>query len=147
MIIAMDDILWSIDPENDSMEKTLLRMMEFTDSLKNRYNATIELALDKKLRQLRLDMRTRNEFFLIFKLGLRLIIQHAGGTDTVINIDLFRNRLSLKLQDATAKLDTHVEEIEKSIKEIHSRAKEIQAEADVQYDKNGIAIILLIPVK
>jgi signal transduction histidine kinase len=29
MILAMDDILWSIDPQNDSMEKSLLRMMEF----------------------------------------------------------------------------------------------------------------------
>jgi hypothetical protein len=121
--------------------------MEFTDALKNRYNASIELALDKKLRTLKLDMRTRDEFFLIFKVGLRLIVQYAGGTDSVINIDLFRNRPSLKLQDATAHLDTHVEEIEKSIKEINSRAKEIHAEADMQYDKNGVAIILLIPVK
>ena len=33
MIIAMDDILWTIDPRNDSMEKSLLRMMEFADAL------------------------------------------------------------------------------------------------------------------
>lgn len=146
MIIAMDDILWSIDPENDSMEKTLLRMMEFTDALKNRYGGNIELALDKKLRSLKPDMRTRNEFFLIFKEGLRLIVQYAGGRDTLVNIDLFRNRLSLKLQDATASLDTHVEQLEKSIRDINNRAKSIKAEADIQYDKNGMAVILLIPV-
>lgn len=147
MIIAMDDILWSIDPENDSMEKTLLRMMEFTDAMKQRHTASIELVVDKKIRSLKLDMKVRNEFFLIFKEGLRMIVQYAGGRDTLINIDLFRNKLSLKLQDATARMDTHIEEIEQCIKEINTRTGLIMAEADIQYDRNGIAIILLIPAK
>lgn len=147
MIIAMDDILWSIDPENDSMEKTLLRMMEFTDALKHRHSAVIELVVDKKIRLLKLDMKVRNEFFLIFKEGLRMIVQYGGGRDTLINIDLFRNKLSLKLQDATARMDAHIDEIERCIQEINTRSEMILAEADIQYDKNGIAIILLIPVK
>ncbi|MCR6720322.1 MAG: hypothetical protein NVV59_08495 [Chitinophagaceae bacterium] len=79
MIIAMDDILWSIDPENDSIEKTLLRMMEFTDALRNRHAANIELIVDKKIQKLRLSMKTRHEFFLIYKEGIRLITQYAGG--------------------------------------------------------------------
>lgn len=147
MIIAMDDILWSIDPENDSMEKTLLRMMEFTDALRNRYSTPIELVVDRKVGTLKLDMKTRNEFFLLFKTGLRMIVQYAGGKDTLINIDLFRGKLSLKLQDATARLDHNVEEIERSIREINGRSTYIKAEADIQYDRNGIAIILLIPTK
>ncbi|HTD94105.1 MAG TPA: two-component regulator propeller domain-containing protein [Chitinophagaceae bacterium] len=147
MIIAMDDILWSIDPENDSMEKTLLRMMEFTDAMKNRHDASIQLVVDKKVRSLKLDMKIRHEFFLIFKEGLRMISQFANGKDTLINVDLFRTRLSLKLQDATARLDTNIDEIEKCIREINDRSSTIRAESDIQYDKSGIAIILLIPVK
>ncbi|MBO9660341.1 MAG: hypothetical protein J7527_16085, partial [Chitinophagaceae bacterium] len=146
MIVAMDDILWSIDPENDSMDKTILRMMEFTDATKQRYGAAIELAVDKKIHSLKMDMKVRNEFFLIFKEGLRMITEYAGGRDTLINIDIFRNKLSLKLQDATARMDSKVDDIERCIREINNRSKLIHAEADIQYDKNGIAIILLIPV-
>jgi len=146
MIVAMDDILWSIDPENDSMEKTILRMMEFTDALKQRHGAAIELTVDKKIRSLKMDMKVRNEFFLIFKEGLRMIVEYAGGRDTLINVDLFRNKLSLKLQDASARIDAKVDEIERSIREINTRSETIKSEADIQYDKNGIAIILLIPV-
>ena len=32
MIIAMDDMLWSIDPANDSMAKTIDRIKEFSDA-------------------------------------------------------------------------------------------------------------------
>jgi ligand-binding sensor domain-containing protein len=147
MIIAMDDIMWSIDPQNDNMEKSLLRMMEFADALKNRHGANIELALDKKVRFLKLDMKTRHEVFLVFKEALRTIVQYSCGKETLVHIDLFKNKLSIKLQDATATFDKNVAEIDKSIREMNSRAVMINADLDVQYDKNGVAIILLVPVK
>ena len=147
MIIAMDDILWGIDPQNDSMEKSLLRMMEFADVMKNLHGAQIELALDKRVRSLKLDMKTRHDLFLIFKEALRTIVEFSGGRETLIHIDLFKNKLSLKLQDATATFEKNIPQIESSIKEMNSKAALINADLDVQYDKKGIAIILLIPVK
>jgi ligand-binding sensor domain-containing protein len=147
MIIAMDDILWSIDPQNDNMEKSLLRMMEFADALKNRHGAAINLSIDRKVRSLKLNMKTRHEAFLIFKQALRLIVESSAGKQTLINIDLFKNKLSLKLEDAGAKLDENIAQIDASIKEMNTRAELIAADFDVQYDKNGIAIILLIPIR
>ncbi|MBL7738918.1 MAG: hypothetical protein JNK14_06835 [Chitinophagaceae bacterium] len=147
MIIAMDDILWSIDPQNDNMERSLLRMMEFADALKNRHGANIELALDKKVRSLKLDMKIRHEVFIIFKEALRMIVQYSGGRETLVHIDLFKNKLSLKLQDAGATLDKNTTEIDNCIKEMNDRSAAISADLDVQYDKNGIAVILLVPVK
>jgi signal transduction histidine kinase len=144
MIIAMDDILWSIDPANDSMEKTVLRMMEFTDALRNRHAANIELIVDKKVQSLKLDMMKRHEFFLIFKEGLRLIVQCAGGRNTIVQIDYFRHKLSLKLQDSSARLDENLEEIEELIRQINDRARSLKGEADIQYDRNGIAIVVLV---
>lgn len=147
MIIAMDDILWSIDPQNDNMEKSLLRMMEFADTLKSRHGANIELALDKKVRLLKLDMKIRHEVLIIFKEALRMIVQYSGGKETLVHIDLFKNKLSVKLQDASASLDKSTAEIDNAIRELNNHAAQIGADLDVQYNKSGIAIILLVPVK
>ena len=92
-------------------------------------------------------MKTRHDVFLIFKEALRTIVEYSGGRQTLIHIDLFKNKLSIKLQDATANLDKHVAEIDKSIKEMNGKAALMNADLDVQYDKKGIAIILLVPVK
>lgn len=146
MIIAMDDILWSIDPDNDSMEKTLLRMMEFTDALRNRYAANIELIVDKKVESLNLNMKTRHEFFLVFKEGLKLIVELAGGKNTLVQIDFFRKKLSLKIQDSTASLDENVAEIDTVIENINDRTSGLNGESDIQYDKNGIAVVVMVPV-
>lgn len=147
MILAMDDILWSIDPQNDNMEKSLLRMMEFSDVLKNMFGAHIELALDKKVRLLKLDMKTRHDVFLIFKQALRMIVEFSDGKETLVHVDLFKNKLSIKLQDATANLEKNTTAVDEIINEMNEKAALIRADLDVQYDQKGIAIILLVPVK
>jgi signal transduction histidine kinase len=35
MIDAMSDMLWTLNPENDTMEKTILRMKQFAEDLQN----------------------------------------------------------------------------------------------------------------
>ncbi|MFN4316317.1 MAG: two-component regulator propeller domain-containing protein [Chitinophagaceae bacterium] len=147
MIIAMDDILWSIDPENDSMEKTVLRMLEYADALRNRHEANIEISVDKKVQSLKLDMKTRHEFLLIFKDALRLMVQLAGGRQSLLQVDLFRHKLSLKFQDHTARLDSNAAEIDQAIEQIQERCELLNGESDIQYDKNGMAIVVLLPVK
>jgi len=147
MILAMDDILWSIDPENDKIEKTLLRMMEFADVLKNLYGANIEIALDKKVKSLKPDMKTRHETFVMFKQAIAMIVQHSGGRHTLVHIDLFKNKLSIKIHDATATLEDNTAEIDAVIKDMHERASTIGADLDVQHDSKGVTVILLVPVK
>ena len=146
MIISMDDMLWSLDPQNDNMEKTILRMHEFTDALKNRHNADIQMQIDKNVHSLELDMKSRHEFFLLFKLALRMVVEQGHGKNVLINIDLVRPKLSLKINDAEAKLDLSSPETEHYFLEMKSRAKEINALLDILADTKGTSIILLVPV-
>lgn len=45
MMVALDDMLWSLDPENDAMDKTIQRIHEYTDALMQRHGAVIELLI------------------------------------------------------------------------------------------------------
>jgi streptogramin lyase len=67
MMIAMDDMLWSINPENDSMQKTIERMQEYIDALNIRHDAFIEILVDKKVNALELNMRARYDLIHFFK--------------------------------------------------------------------------------
>jgi len=111
------------------------------------FGAHIELALDKKVRSLKLDMKTRHDVFLIFKQALRMIVEFSDGKETLVHVDLFKNKLSIKLQDATANLEKNTTTVDELIKEMNEKDSLIRADLDVQYDQKGIAIILLVPVK
>lgn len=132
MIIAMDDMLWSLDPANDSMQKTIIRIREFADALTQRQGVQIELLIDKKVEKLELDMRQRHEAFLLFKEGLRSLVEagtrycrvhlavergklfftiefaNEGCNMQQLNNLLQRHDMALRIQALKAKLDVHV---------------------------------------
>ncbi|MFT3932547.1 MAG: two-component regulator propeller domain-containing protein [Chitinophagaceae bacterium] len=92
MIIAMDDMLWSISPDNDSMEKTVARMQEYIDSMNNRRSTNNKLLVDEKVKLLNLDMQFRHEAFLLFKECIGGLL-HAGVTMYKMNVLLDRSVL------------------------------------------------------
>tara|TARA_R110002167_G_scaffold134051_1_gene319368 strand:- start:1296 stop:2954 length:1659 start_codon:yes stop_codon:yes gene_type:complete len=97
MIIAMDDMLWSISPDNDSMEKTIARMEEYIDALNNRRSAGIAILVDKRVKSLKLDMQLRHEAFLLFKESIKELIQ-AGATQFKIHLTLDKSHLLYTMQ-------------------------------------------------
>lgn len=146
MIIMMDDILWSIDPKNDTMEETLLRLKEFVEALQNRNNALISLVVDNRVLSLELEMKARHEFFLIMKLALRMIVEDAYGTSTQINLDKVKSNLIFKLHDTSTCNVVHQVPFNTRLEEMEGRAANINAEVDVQIDSKGISIIVIVPV-
>jgi hypothetical protein len=146
MIIVMDDILWSIDPKNDTMEETLLRLKEFVEALQHRNNALISLAVDNRVLSLELEMKARHELFLVMKLALRMIVEDAYGTSTQINLDKVKSNLIFKLNDTSTRSIIHKAAFNAKMEELESRAAHINAEVDVQADNKGISIIVIVPV-
>lgn len=146
MIIAMDDMLWVIDPANDSMEKILLRMDEFTDALRNRHEAEIDIQTDERLKELKLEMKLRHGFYFTYKSALRCIVQYAGAKDTLVNIDLQNNSIYLKIH-GSATLNYSDSNVSKCWEDMKLYAADINAELDVQNDRAESSITLIIPAK
>lgn len=145
MIIAMDDMLWSIDPANDNMEKTILRMKEFVEALKNRHGTDLQMVVDNDVRSIKIDMATRHELFLVFKEMLREMVLRAPMGQLLINIDLIKSRLYLKIHGSGAGPEIAVNST--AMAGMKKRVAAIGAELDVETDKTGVAVILLMPVK
>ncbi|HZI00795.1 MAG TPA: triple tyrosine motif-containing protein, partial [Flavisolibacter sp.] len=146
MIIAMDDMLWSLAPENDSMRETHLRFQEFADAMRSRYGVQVHLVVDSKVEDLQMDMKIRHELFLILKLALRLMIEDGNGRDSFIHIDYAKSKLYVKMKDEEVRLMAAKPVTKKRIDEIKKRASVIGAELDILDNQNGIIIVLILPL-
>jgi ligand-binding sensor domain-containing protein len=145
MIIAMDDMLWSINPANDNMEKTILRMKEFVEALKSRHGTGMQMVVDNDVRSINLDMATRHELFLVFKEILRDMVLRTPKGQFLINIDLVKSRLYLKIHDAAPAAGATINSL--GMTAMKKRVAAIGAELDVQPSKEGVAVVLLMPVR
>ncbi len=145
MIIAMDDMLWSLDPGNDSMEKTTSRMREYIEALKNRHGVNIDIAVDKKVESLPLNMKLRHEAFLVFKEGIKNLVM-LGAANCHVYIRSEKNGLLFTTLFESDKCDMqqlhnllHRQDLEKRLDQMH-------ATIDVDLHKSHSAITLRVPV-
>ncbi|MCX6319427.1 MAG: triple tyrosine motif-containing protein [Bacteroidetes bacterium] len=145
MMIAMDDIMWSISPENDSTEKLLLRLKEYTDALKNRYGVSIEIVMDEKVNVLPLNMKQRKDIFWLFKNGIGNAVM-TGCRDCRISISFEKGILLYVLESDTTCCDLVQLNNLRQRKELSDKLKEINAVLDMQSSKNSIVFNLQIPL-
>jgi len=146
MIIAMDDMLWSIDPGNDSMLKTTDRMREYVDALQNRYGVNLEMQVDKKVEALELNMKLRHESFLLFKEGIKNLIT-VGAQNCHIYISLEKGKLLFTTQFDTENCD--IQKLNNLLhrQDLEKRLKGMNATIDIDIHKTLSVITLEVPVE
>ena len=146
MIIAMDDMLWSISPDNDSMEKTVDRMGEYIAALNSRHNAGIEILVDERVKSLRLDMQFRHEVFLLFKDSiLGLVI--ACASRCKIHLTIEKSNLIYSMQFNSKCCDIQQLNSLKERQELVKRAVATSATVDLQVLENNSILELRIPIR
>ena len=147
MITAMDDILWSINPENDNMEKFFRRIRELANALSSGFDADISVAIPDKVKSLNLDIKHRLLFFLLFKDALQVVVAFGQGRNTDIDFDLMKGDLVFRLQDDMAHIDTEDEKIKTITRTMEDRVNQLGGELNIQPGDMGITIVFRSPVK
>jgi glucose-6-phosphate-specific signal transduction histidine kinase len=145
MIIALDDMLWSLAPENDTMEKTILRVKEFADALTQRHGTSIELGIDKKVERLQLDMKLRHEAFLLFKEGLRSLVE-AGTPNCTVHLALERGKLIFTIEFENRGCDMQQLNNLLQRRDMEARLTSLKAKLDVQVHKSRSVFLLQLPL-
>ncbi|MEI9911037.1 MAG: two-component regulator propeller domain-containing protein [Bacteroidota bacterium] len=146
MTLAMDDILWAIDPGNDSMENFMLRFREYVDALKIRHNVQVDVLVDKKATSLQLKMKMRNDIFSLFKSGITNTVR-TGATNCRIHIAYEKPSLIYTLEFDTATMDMKQMNNLRLRNELTERLEELNATLDFKEHQTSAVFVLSIPVR
>ncbi len=146
MMYNMEDMLWSIDPENDSMEKMLLRMQEFAEGYEKEYDLPIELQMDPGLNKIRLDMLQRQELFFIFKDAMNCMVHSFKAKKVSISLDLEGKILLMKMQALKNPDESLLEYNCSHLKDIYKRAANLRARVEFVPDNRFISMLLQVDV-
>ncbi|HYO21236.1 MAG TPA: two-component regulator propeller domain-containing protein, partial [Flavisolibacter sp.] len=145
MIIALDDMLWSLDPQNDAMDRTISRIREFADALMQRHGVMIELLIDKKVEKLELDMKLRHEAFLLFKEGLRSLVM-AGTKLCIVHLAADKGKLLFTIEFENEGCDMQQLNNLLRRRDMESRLHTLKAKLNVQVHKSKSVFLLQLPL-
>lgn len=86
LIDALNDIVWAVDPKNDSFEFLLLRMKTHAARMFDAKGINYEIDIPEELSHLHLPLGFRRRFYLIFKEAVNNIIRHAHPSKVLLRI-------------------------------------------------------------
>jgi ligand-binding sensor domain-containing protein/signal transduction histidine kinase len=99
MMDAMDDIVWSIKPQNDTMEKLIARMREFANEALESKDILLDMEIGEKVLDMKLSMDARRDLFLIYKEGINNAAKYSKATRLFVSFSLEKNCFILKIKD------------------------------------------------
>ena len=99
MMDAMDDIVWSIKPSNDSMQKVTARMREFATNVLEAKEIDFDFIVDENVYDVKLNMEARRDFFLVFKEAVNNAAKYSEANKVLIQLSMQNKKLVLVVKD------------------------------------------------
>jgi signal transduction histidine kinase len=137
----MRDIVWMLNPKNDTLDDFMLRMKEVAARLLPEVRHTFIAPGGKLLDKVSIDFK-RN-VFLIFKEALNNIVRHAGATETVIRVEHADGLFVLAIKDNGKGFETDEPRKGNGLANIRRRAEQLGGSVEIASKKGGGTAITL----
>ncbi|RYF96998.1 MAG: hypothetical protein EOO00_01300, partial [Chitinophagaceae bacterium] len=145
---ALDDIIWSVNTNNDGLDETVARMRRYAAELFDAGNVRYEFQLDEALAQKKLSMEQRRDFYLVYKELLNNIFKHAEASNVWISVNIERNNLVLSVKDNGKGFDSLAETHRNGLKNLQARVSRWQGFLQIRSAPGmGSLIIASVPVR
>lgn len=145
MITGMEDMLWAIDPKNDSMEKTMERIREFTENKMNSHALPILFTVDERIKQMNLPMDSRHKLFLLVKKSVEALLE-LDLVKIRIQIGLDKGALLGVLECQLAPTQPAEDQIRTQQEKIQRWVEGIQGQLEVTRLGNNLSMEYKIPL-
>jgi ligand-binding sensor domain-containing protein/signal transduction histidine kinase len=129
---ALDDIVWSINKNNDTIEQTIARMRRYAAEIFEGTNINYSLQSDEHIPDRKLNMELRRDYFLLFKESITNVYKHAKAKNVRIKVWLEKNRLLFMITDDGIGFDSKVPTHRNGIKNMFARAEKWNGNVTIQ---------------
>jgi two-component system, NarL family, sensor histidine kinase UhpB len=124
MMETMGDMVWSINPKNDSLEQVIVRMREFATEILDTQNIALEFVDDIPI-NLVLDAEKRRNLFLIFKEVINNAAKYSQATQVKVRLSQINNDIHLHISDNGKGFDESTVKAGNGLRNVRERAAEI----------------------
>jgi signal transduction histidine kinase/ligand-binding sensor domain-containing protein len=144
---ALDDIIWSVNTNHDTLEETVARMRRYAAELFDAANINYDLGLDPAFEERKLDMEQRRDIYLLYKEAVNNISKHAVAKKVSIQIAIEHSQLLLNIKDDGKGFDTNKEFDRHGLQGMKERVKRWKGKMIIQSAQDkGTSIEIRLPV-
>ena len=99
MLDNMNDIIWAINPVNDTLEKVLIRMKLYASEMLEPKDISFLFAVDNEIKGTIIPMQYRREWYLIFKEAINNAAKYSEAKNVEVRIAMHQHNLNMHIKD------------------------------------------------
>lgn len=147
MIAEMNDIVWAINPMNDSFEKIIDRMQNFAVPFLASKEIQFCFTCDERVRSVALNMQQRKNLYLIFKESVNNAAKYSGCREVMVSLQKANSYLQLEIKDNGFGFLLSGKNQGNGLRNMRQRAGEVNGRLEIHSKPgSGTGILLVIPI-
>lgn len=131
-IEKMSDIVWTVNPKNDNLEKVVEKLLHFALQLAASREMEVKQDIDKHLLREILDVNKRKHLYLIGKEAISNAVKHSGATHIFFSFKEYKKKHQLLVMDNGKGFDVMSPANGNGLKNIRHRVKELGAHLELE---------------
>lgn len=144
----MDDIVWSISSQNDTLGNLLARIQIFASTVFEAKDIEYEFNISEKIKIKKLDMQQRQHIYLILKEGINNLIKYSGCTMACVKAAYFAGMLTIEVADNGTGFDIKNILPGNGLYNMQKRAKTIGGKLEINsVPKQGTVLVLTVYIE
>ena len=147
MMDAMSDMVWAINPENDSLNHMIIRLKEFCSEIFDPAGTAYSFDADETLLHTRLNLGSRKDLYLILKEALTNAAKYSEADKISVSFRDHIHSVKIKVEDNGIGMDPARATSGNGLKNMKHRAAAIRSELVIESIKGeGTKITVDVPL-
>jgi two-component sensor histidine kinase len=139
----MDDIVWSINPRNDSFDRLMVRIQNFASKLFEAKGIDYQIEVPESIAHIKLSMEHRQHVYLIMKEAVNNLVKYSESKYAKIKVSV--SPLMIEISDQGKGFEVSANYQGNGIQSMKTRARLMKSELNIQSSKGkGTSIFLKI---
>jgi signal transduction histidine kinase len=140
----MDDIVWSINPRNDSFDRLMVRIQNFASKLFEAKGIDYQIEVPENISHVKLSMDHRQHVYLIMKEAVNNLVKYSESKCAKIKVST--SPLVIEIVDEGKGFDASKTFQGNGIQSMKNRAKMMKAELLIE-STHGVGSSILLKIK
>ncbi len=138
----MQDIVWAVNPLNDSFSEVTARMQKFAAQMLELKNIELIFNADEKIKSIKVPLQYRSDLFMLFKEAVNNLAKYSDAKHAWITLNKSNKTFLLEIEDDGIGFDTQKILHGNGLSNMQERAKNLNGKLTVLSSDNGTIITL-----
>jgi len=146
LVDNMRDLIWTLTPDNNTLENLLIRIREFANDYFNEFSIETDIVIPEDIPQKKIRSEAGRHLFSVVKETMQNVVKHSEATLFQLNVSLSENKLYITMKDNGKGFDTHSVFSGNGLKNMQSRMTTIGGTLNTE-SHNGVTTALAIDLE